>query len=176
MKTKLFVAAACVSLLTGGARASSINSPADPALVGDTVITFSTPAEDSYTTLQIDGVTFSGNGPLVVDSTYGGDYNTQGSYVQNNSGDTTSFTFQFAQPTSALGFNFGASDSTWTLQAYDASNTLLGTATLAPTYGSNAGDFFGLAAAGIDHATLSTPGSDYVLLDNFSYIAGAPVS
>mgnify|MGYP001605532509 FL=1 len=152
-------------------QASQIISSADPSLVGGTVIDFESQAAGSYTTLAIGDVTFSTGEALYISNAYSGNYNTTGQSLQNPYG-TNSFgtlNINFASSVNAFGFNWGASDTQWTLFAYDSSNTLLESFALPITYGSNAGEFYGLAVTGIASATLIGASGDYIFVDNFTY-------
>ncbi len=117
-----------------------------------------------------------------VANDYAGQYNTRGQYhISNLGSEFQSLRFDFSAPTSAFGFLWGAADATWTLDAYNSSNTLLESYVVPPTFSSNAGDFFGLS--GLVDATYATliqnqdgiyanGGVDYVFIDNFTYQAG----
>ena len=176
----LFVAA--VSLqppLPRNLLATPINSATDPLLAGSTLIDFSSTTLGTYSSLTIGNVTFSGNGSLRVANTYSGQYNTTGNYLDNNAGLTIPMTIQFATPVSALGFNFGATDSDWTLNVYNSLQLLTGIRFACATFlGSDAGQYYGgwgiLGAAASSGATLTGGTGDWVLLDNFSS-GGTPV-
>jgi PEP-CTERM motif-containing protein len=148
-----------------------------PALSGGTVIDFESTTLGRYTTLTIAGVTFTPGTATAeyVDNTYAGNYNTFGKSLANTyaSDGFSTLTINFSSPVSAFGFFWGASDSAWTLNAYNASNTLLESFVLPITYTSNAGDFVGLVDPGITKATLvdSTTG-DYIFIDNFAFKSG----
>jgi hypothetical protein len=101
--------------------------------------------------------------------------------ISNMGSQFQALRFDFGSTISALGFLFGASDSSWTLRAFNSSNTLLDSIDIAATTGSNAGDFFGLSGlAGASYATLfqnfdgyySGGGVDYVFVDNLTFTAG----
>lgn len=175
--TKTFIFAAITAgCLTTDSFATQITSSSDPSLTGSTLIDFTGSTNGSYSSLAIGNVTFSGNGNIVIDSVFGGSYNTSGTYLQNSAGGTTSLLFQFGSAVSAFGFNLGAHDYTWTLRAFNSSNLLLDTYAFPAIGGSNAGQFYGIAASGISYATVSTGSSDYVLLDNFRYTTGSSSS
>jgi hypothetical protein len=154
--------------------ASIITSPSDPALSGATVIDFEAQTLGSYTSLVIGDVTFTANdNHLMIDNAFNGQYNTQGIYLDNGTYENIGFssmTINFGNEVTAFGFNWGASDYSWVLTAYDASNNPLETYNLPITGPSNSGDFVGLAANGIDYAVLSTSGSyDWIMIDNFTF-------
>ncbi|HVP56310.1 MAG TPA: PEP-CTERM sorting domain-containing protein [Candidatus Eisenbacteria bacterium] len=144
-----------------------------PGLVGSTVIDFESPAPGTYTTLTLSGVTFtpdSGN-LMWVDAAYAGNYNTWGQSLHNNY-DPQSFnvlTINFNGITTGFGFFWGASDTAWTLTAYDSSSNPIESYVLPITGPSNAGDFVGLLDPGIAWATLAGTGSDYIFVDNFEF-------
>jgi len=144
-----------------------------PGLVGSTVIDFESPAPGTYTTLTLSGVTFTPDaGNLMwVDGAYAGNYNTFGQSLHNNY-NPQSFnvlTINFNGTTSGFGFFWGASDTAWTLTAYDAASNPIETYVLPITGPSNAGDFVGLLDPGIAWATLSGTGGDYIFVDNFEF-------
>lgn len=185
--TRLFLAVGLIvgTGLSAPASASLISGfglpGSDPSLAGATVVDFSAQTAGTYTSLAVGGVTFGGgNGTFLVTDNLAGSYNTTGRNLQNeqNQGSTSILNFTFASPASAFGFNFGASNEDWLLEAFDASNNLLESHTLTQTWFSNAGDFFGIAASGIASARatqmthVNDAGVDWILLDNFSYVAG----
>lgn len=141
------------------------------ALSGGTVIDFESVGSFNGPSLNTSGVTFTANGGNVnVSSLFAGAYNTRGTYaIDNQNGFNYAFTFD--APAAAFGFHFGASDVNWVLTAYNG-DTILETLNLSRVGGSNAGDYFGIAAAGITHATLTAIGSDWVFIDNFTYVSG----
>ena len=170
--------------------AYSINNETDPSLIGSTLVDFESGPVGTFVTQSFGGLTitavnslYAPNATFSVDSDYAGQYNTRGLYhITNYGNEFQSLQFNFAAPVSAFGFLFGASDSTWTLTAFNGGGPL-GSYTIPQTYDSNAGDFFGLAGLpGATYATLiqnqdgiySSGGVDYVFVDNFRY-ASAPV-
>lgn len=160
------------------AYASFITSSGDPALSGSALIDFEAQATGTFTSLTIGNVTFSTSGNQVgyVDSAFAGQYNTTGQSLKNSyeSGAFSSLRISFASAVSAFGFNWGASDQTWQLRAYDSGNNLLEGWPMPITSSSNAGEFYGIAYAGIAYAILdTTPVGDYIFVDNFRY---APAS
>jgi hypothetical protein len=169
----------CAALAFASAGAATIESSADPALAGGSVIDFQSVAAGGYSNLALPGVTFTaGAGTrMYVDEAYAGAYNTTGQSLKStdNADSFRTLTFTFTAPTAAFGFNWGASDQFWSLTAYDASNNMLGVRQLPKTYASNAGQFYGLAAnANIAYAMLSSEYHDYVFVDNLTI--GAPVA
>jgi len=164
--------AGTISLQTTPAGATAI-----PSLVGATVINFDSTTPGTYSSLTISGVTFTADaGNLIwIDNAFIGSYNNFGTQSLHNNYDPQSFntlTMNFASTVSAFGFFWGASDSQWTLSAYNSSHTLIESFLLPVTGPSNAGDFVGLFDAGIASATLSGVGSDYIFVDNFAFNAG----
>ncbi len=145
-------------------------------LTGATVVDFETVAIGNYASLSqgSPSVTFTASTQIEIDSDYAGNYNTRGlRHITNHGDDPFAFTFTFGAPTSAFALLFGASDVNWTLSAYGASG-LIESLTMTPTYGSNSGNYFGIAAAGITYATLvATSSYDYIFIDNFTYQAGS---
>jgi len=156
----------------------------DPLLSGATVVDFSAVAAGTYTSLSVGNVTFGGgNGNFVITDSLAGSYNTQGRNFQNlqGQGSTSILNFSFSAPVSAFGFNFGASNEDWRLDAFDAANNLLDSQIITQTWFSNAGDYFGMATSGIASARLTQlthvndAGVDWILMDNFS-ISGQSIN
>jgi len=186
--TKFFAA---ISLIAGLASVSPANASlisgfglpsSNAALSGATVVDFSSVSAGTYTSLSVGGVTFAGdNGNFVVTDSLGGSYNSLGRNLQNLQvpGSASILSFSFSSAVSAFGFNFGASNEDWLLEAFDASNNLLESYTLAQTWFSNAGDYFGIASSGISSARatqlthVNDSGTDWILLDNLSYSANS---
>jgi hypothetical protein len=178
---KKFVVAAAAALLAGQAFATPITgtSASGPVVPGATAtIGFEDQPIATFSSVTIGDVKFSGvGGSLRTTSTFVGGFNTKGTrLLDNNAGGTSGFRFDFTNPLSAFAFNFGASDNDWTLSAYSSSGALLESLTLARILGSNSGNYYGLADAGISYALLTSAiPNDYVLLDNFT-IAEQPAA
>jgi hypothetical protein len=177
----LLLACACAS-------ADTLSGEGDPSLASAAVVTFETSPWGGHTAYDFGPFTLSAlpsvdvaSPRFAIDGDCDGDYNTRGHlHVTNYGTDFQSLRFDFSAPTAAFGFLFGASDSSWTLNAYAANGTLLDTLDIAPVYESNAGDYFGFKGlAGASYATLTQNfdglyadgGVDYVLLDNVSVAA-----
>ncbi len=162
--------------MVGVASATFITSNSDASLSGGDVIDFAGQTLGSYTSLNVNNVTFNGNQDLRISDIYAGNYNTSGYYLDNGSDGFSSITFDFTVEVDAFGFNWGASDYSWTLSAYDNSGTLLETYTMPITSSSNNGDFYGISASAISYAELKlTSNSDWVMIDNFTTAGNAPV-
>lgn len=162
---------------TGGQLAGKGEATDHTALTGATVIDFAAMATGVYTSLTVAEVTFTAlNGDLNVTDAWGGSYNTTGRHLADDyTNNASSIRFDFAADVTAFGFNFGASDSTWELAAFDADGVKLESMKLNKTYSSNAGEWFGIAANGISWATLSVIDGcwdDYVMIDDFAYTGG----
>lgn len=172
----------CLVAAQAGATAiTGFGAPAgNVSLAGGSVIDFSAAALGSYSQLALGGVTISADAgkTFVITDDLAGSYNTTGRNLQNLqvTGSTGLFDFQFAGPVSAFGFNFGASNEDWLLEALDAGANVLESFTLAQTWFSNAGDYFGIARAGISSARLTQlthvndQGIDWILMDNFTFV------
>jgi hypothetical protein len=178
MKASLYVAGfiVAISIPASAATISGTGSPGS-AVTSGTTETFDTTAAGLYTSQTFGNVTISSVGSAyTVGSDYNGQYNTSGGQSIYNDFDflPDNFKFEFATAVGAFAFNWGAADVAWTLSAYDAANNLLESFVLAPTFGSNAGEFYGISAAGISYATLQGSG-DYVFIDNFTSTTVAPV-
>ncbi len=174
MDYKLLVAASSLFLATS-AQAAFITSSSDASLAGANVIDFESTALGTYTSITVDDVTFTANdNHLRIDNTYQ-QYNQQGIYLDNGTYNNNGFgtmTMNFAGGTDAFGFTWGMAESfaQWDLSAFDAANNLLESHILPSTGPSSAGEFFGIASAGIAYATLSWTGSyDWIAVDNFTY-------
>ena len=158
-------------------------------LSGGTVIDFSNGAGTNGTGTYTEGnVTFSSEdgAQIRIDRFYEGRFNTNGHYFQNNCQPGTyclapligdSLKFSFSSPVSAFGFNWGASNLLWDLKAYDSNNNLLETYTLPILTDNNNGEYYGISSdsENISYATLidqpTGDGSDWILIDNFTYVA-----
>lgn len=182
MKTylKLLAVMSTALIFPSLASASFINSAADASLVGGNVIDFEGQVAGTYASISIDDVTFSAlDNNLRIDGTYQ-QYNQTGLYLDNGTYSGNGFSslnIDFNGGTDAFGFNWGMAESwaDWELTAYDSGNAVLESYTLASTGGSNAGEFFGIASAGISYATLSWAGDyDWVAIDNFTYSVSIP--
>lgn len=171
------------------AHAGSITSYTDPLLSGASVIDFENAPGNSnlpgfsFNSLKLEHVTFSTPVEQLgyINSSYGGGYNTQGKSLQNTytAQAFTSLKMSFDNTVTAFGFNWGASNIPWILTAFDANNNILDSLTLPVTEGSNNGDFFGLSTPdqAISYATLTAISQgDWVLLDNFKYVASSPTA
>jgi hypothetical protein len=173
---------------------SPIINPLDPTLAGGSIIDFGSQPVGTYNSLAIDVVTFTADDKTFrIGNTYSGNYNTSGKYLENTSTGFSAITFSFSASVDAFGFNWGASDTTWTLTAYDSSDNPLESYNIPAVNSSNSGDFFGLAVNDIAYATLGQNGSlsqlsflglaslglslnDEIFIDNFSYkTQSAPV-
>jgi hypothetical protein len=173
------------ALLVGAttAAAAPIVGFGDPltnaALVGGNQEGFDAVASGLYNSLTLGNVTYIGvDAPFTIGTDYNGQYNTTGGKSIYNDFDLvpTSFRFNFGAPVNAFAFNWGAADNTWTLSAFNSGGTLLDSQVLPATFGGNAGNYFGLAAAGISYATLvndTGSASDYVFVDRFTSTKGS---
>lgn len=151
-----------------------IEDAADPSLQGGTVIDFSeVPLGTYHSGLTIGEATFVPvSSYLEISTMYSGFYNTTGPYLQNQDGFNT-LRVDFANPASAIGFNWGASDYIWLLNAYRADGALLDSVEIPIVSGSNAGEFYGIAVNGIDYIILQNMSSyDWILIDNFTFVLG----
>jgi len=128
---------------------------------------FEDQATGTFASLKVGNMTVSGIGGLLrITSDYAGSYNTSGSrLLDNNAGSLAGFRFDFATAVNAFAFNFGASDVTWSLKAYNSAGVLLESLAIAPTGSLNTKTYFGLANTGISYALL-TGSSDWVMVDN----------
>jgi hypothetical protein len=151
-----------------------ITASEDPSLATAGVIDFEDQTIGAYTSLAIDGVNFVAvDNHFRVTDVIGGYFNTEGLHIDNTNLGSTVIDFKFDAEVSAFGFNFGASNEDWRLDAFDASENLIEGFVLPQTGLSNDGDFFGIAANGISSARLTQltwdyNATDWILLDNFA--------
>src|SRR6056297_268355 len=175
-KTKTLVAVCLAStalVAPAVAQAQSITGLGSPldVLPGGTVVDFDTIAAGQYNSATFGDLTIVSTGGFTINSNFSGSYNTSGQSINNNSGGSNDFRFNFSSEVSGLAFNFGASDVIWTLVAFDAANNALGSTTIDPTQGSNAGEYFGVNANSISYATLTAQGGgDWVFVDNLTFL------
>lgn len=180
MKLATLLTLALSTLTASSALATPIRSASDPALGGATRVDFEAETVGVYYaymggyTTHVGGVNFYA-ARLYVDAnrTVAGLYNTTGAKYLTNGSATQSLNITFPATVKAFGFNFGASDISWTLTAYNAAGAVIETLTILPTRGSNAGDFFGIAAANIASVTLRQNSglrvTDVVFFDNLTF-------
>lgn len=170
--------ASCV--FVSAASASPITSPADPALDGSTLVDFESETVGVYYAYQGGYTTTTGQvnfyaARLYLDASpaIAGLYNTTGRVYLTNGSPTKLLNINFPYPVTAFGFNFGASDVTWTMTAYDANNAAIETVLIPRLAGSNAGEFFGIAASEIVRVTLQQGAgmraADVIFLDNLKF-------
>lgn len=171
-KIHLMIAAAVFA--TGSAFAAPLSGNASSGILpvpGATeTITFEDQGDAYFASRTIGSVTFTGlGGQLDTSGVYSGSYNTKGTrYLENAQGSTPGLRFDFANTVSAFAFTWGASDTNWTLSAFDSSGNLLDSMTAPYVGGSNNGEYVGLSSAGISYATLTHGGGDWILIDNFT--------
>lgn len=161
----------CISTQSSAGTIVGFGSPIS-ALPGGTVIDFESTPLSSYSTLTIGNVTFTGDASFMVSSDYSGSYNNSGNSLQSPPGYPSEWRFDFASAVSGFAFNMGAHDDTWTLKAFNSANVLLDTLVISAIHSSNLGEFYGLTGSGIAYALLQGSGSDYILIDNFTYQIG----
>lgn len=176
MKTTL-LSLILATAFTSAAVAAPVTGKGDPVLTGTvTVVNFDALGNSWVPSLTAGNLSISGiDGSISTSTTYAGSYNTRGAaYVDNAQGNTNGLRFDFANSVSAFAFNWGASDVNWTLTAYDSTGVALESTSVNAVWGSNDGDYFGLAHAGIAYAELISGGwGDYVMVDNFSFVEEA---
>ena len=180
---RILAICAAVAATTLAAEAATISGTGDagtdPLFADATFVGFEGTATGSYNQLTFGNLTIDGiGGPFRIDGSYAGSFNGRGSvYLDNNAGTTTSLRFTFATEVSAFAFNFGASDDSWTVTAFDAIGNVIETAAAPIVNASNAGDYIGISAAGIASFTLTTTSVyDYVFVDDIVFNSGAAVA
>jgi hypothetical protein len=174
---QLFTVMAFVFALSFSAWADAylITSASDPALAGGEVITFDSAPTGTYYNFTSGGVVFQSldDMPFRISADYSGQYNNPGLAIENGTYETgftarMKFSGVGGGTTNAFGFNWGASNTTWKLSAYNAAGALIASFDLPITGSSNAGDFVGIAAEGISYAILEGDSGDWVFIDNFT--------
>ena len=182
----LLAGASVACVFAASAFASPITGYGDPAaaIAGSAVIDFELTAIGPYTNLTVGPLSISGDGIFKIDNFYTGQYNATGNYFDNGEGSTDNYMknirFEFSLAVDAFAFNFGASNASWTLSAFNSLDSLLGTVAVPAIVASNAGEYYGFAGSGIAYALLqldiqNTVG-DEILIDNFAYrVAPVPV-
>lgn len=166
---------------------SGLGDPlSNPALTGGTQEGFDSTAAGLYNSITIGNVTYSGVGaPLNIGADFNGGFNTTGgqSLFTGFDLDPDQIRFDFSSVVTAFGFNWGAADNTWLLEAFDAGGNLIESTLIGGTFFSNAGEFFGLSTGtAIAYALLTdqkdNPNSqdgDYVFIDRFTTNGGSKV-
>lgn len=152
-----------------------LTSSAAPALSGATLLDFDSEAQGSFSNRAFGGgdVTFNtGSFDLTVENTYSGQYGATGNYLANPSGN--SFGLVFANAVSAFGFDWGAANEAWAFNLYDANDVLISSLAVAAQTSPYAG-FVGVDGNGslIKRVELLRSSTDYVIIDNLVYTAGA---
>lgn len=170
-------AAFAAGLFAGEASATIITSAADPALAGGTVVDFSSATQGSAPSFTVDGVTFSalpGDGSLTIGSL--GSYGGVGNDLQTqdlNGSATPGFSITLPEPVSAFGMVWGAANPNWTVSAYDSSDALIESVTfVGGDHGASYEEFYGIAASGIASVVLIAGSYDWIVVDDFTYVAG----
>lgn len=164
------------------ASAGLITSSGDAALTGATVINFDSQPTFSFDTLTIGDVTFTNlaSGDLRIRpwSSYG----ASGQALDTGAtGAPNTIQIDFATAVSAFAMNWGAANPDWNVSLYNATNALIDTVVFPGGSGATGGasftEFFGATGAGITKVIMqTTSGFDYVIIDNFQFVAGsAPV-
>lgn len=138
---------------------------ADPTFAGPVSVATFTGTNQSFSSYSENGITISAGR---ISSSFADNYNSFGSYYDNNAGALSSISIGFASPVDAFAFNWGAADVIWNLQTF-AGSTLIQSYALAFTGPSNRKEYFGFTGNGITSATLtaSSPG-DWVFIDNIT--------
>ena len=175
MKKLLVAGLVCFSSLS---HAALISSSADPALAGGSVINFTGMADGNASSYTVGDVTFSTTGGTLRIAPFGeGGSSWLGSGQTLTPRDTTvsSFSIAFANPVSAFGMDWGAANPSWNVSLYDASNTLLESVVfVGGSAGASFSEFYGASNANISRVELTSIGGyDWVIVDDFTYVAGS---
>jgi hypothetical protein len=143
-----------------------------------TLIDFESESSNTpFSSITLDSVTFVGvDGDLTTNpNSWAGSHNCMGlRCLSNESSFGQSIRFDFATPTKGFAFNFGATNYTWTLNAYNRANELLGSVDAPVIIASNLGEYIGLrfANSSISYATFMSPNGDWIFIDNFVFFSG----
>jgi hypothetical protein len=163
-------------LVAGWSHAALINSSADPALGGGSIIDFSGIATQNASSFTVGGVTFSTTtGTLRVAPFGEGGSGWLGSGQMLTTRDTTgtsSFSIIFSTAVSAFGMDWGAANPSWNVSLFDSLDNLLESVVFV---GGNAGasfsEFYGASHTGISRVELtSVSGYDWVIIDDFTFV------
>lgn len=178
MSKKLFTIAALVLCNAASAAPTLLTNPSAPKFAGAALVDFNTEAEGNFSSRSFGGgnLTFSSTGAqLSIDSFYSGQYAADGKYLSTKNGGN-SFDLVFTNAVTAFGFNWGAADQPWTMNLYDASNSLIGSLAIAAQSSPYAA-FIGADGNGalIKRVSMLQAGGDYILLDNVRYVQGSDV-
>ena len=164
-----------LSLLFGGAAVveaqtfSGTGTPsADAHFTGPTNVATFTGPNQTFASYSENGVT---TGPGRIDNQFASNYNSTGSYFDNDQGNNNTIRLSFASPTNTFAFNWGAADTAWNIALFSGASQV-GSYALTPTYSSNAKEYFGFTGNGLTSATLTTSGYDWVFIDNVTYSPG----
>ncbi|MEZ4217627.1 MAG: hypothetical protein R3E88_14175 [Myxococcota bacterium] len=173
--------AAFVCLLVGDARALTIflGSASAPQLSGSTSYDFDDQADDTFftsTTVMGGELTITANnGQLWFDDQFASQFGTTGIALDTNYNTPNDFDFVFTTAVSAFGFAINALDVDWTMEVYDASDSLLASFTIP-----NQVALGGFARRGFAGAWSDVPiqrvhvfapvGSDRALIDDFQVV------
>jgi hypothetical protein len=177
------LAVAALLAASGAHAATAITSESDPSLAGATLYDFETGPTGTWTSQSFGALTVTAlpgvdtpDPAFSVANDYAGQYNTRGDWHISNEGTQfQSLKLTFGAPTTAFGFLLGATDSTWTLNVYDASNNLLASENMPAVFASNAGDYFGFSglngaayavATQVQDGIYANGGVDYTFFDN----------
>lgn len=194
MKSLIVVAILASSVMSPAfANVSLVSGTGNPqlAVVGGSQATFADVGTGRYASLATTGITFSTPGAeFAVSDDYAGQFNSDGRSLQGSfdSNAFQSLAIDFAAPVEAVAFNYGAADTNWLLEGFDAAGRSLGAVVLLPTQGGNAGTFYGIASSAQDiaravlsvdlaHYNPATPHPDYIFIDNVTtgqFAAAAP--
>lgn len=147
-------------------------------LAGASLVDFDSEAQGEFSSRSFGNgdLTFSASdSPLSIDAIYSGEYASTGNYLSTRIGNK-GFDLVFTNAVSAFGFNWGAADVAWTMDLFDASNTLLGSLDIAAQTSPYAA-FIGANGNGalIKRVSMVQPNFDYILLDNVRYTSGSEV-
>ncbi len=167
-------------ITASGSFGATISGFGDPLTNSDLIAgnqqTFDSVRSGDYHSITLDDVKYSGiGGKLTIGASYNGQYNTTGRKSVYNGFDLRpdQFRFDFLTQVNAFGFNFGASNNNWSLKAFSATGSLLETLIIAPTLGSNAGNYYGISSlTPIAYALLTDANNrycgDFVFFDRFT--------
>ncbi len=162
--------------ISNAAFSGLITEASDPELSGSNTIDFESEMIGNYLTLEIAAeITFiPEGGHLRIQDQFAGQYNTSGKYIDNGISldGFDIITFNFNEPVSAFGFNWGSCDvgSRWHLEAYNSTHDLIEAHTI-----DDSEIFYGIYSdEEISYAILEyqliDQEYDLIMIDNFNYV------
>ena len=146
-----------------------ITSPSHSSLVGAKMLDFSNETTGTYVsyTSSNGDITFTGTTNVNIGTSLNGSYGNVGIHFNHSFGNA--FRITFANDVTAVGFIWGAADSKWTVSLFTADNVLRGS--IRTVNGSPYLSYEGAyESAGFRYLVFTPDSSDYISIDNLSYV------